>query len=284
MNHPRLWVTSKIHLPTVCSLRSEQWSLIQERYVSKLCLGALSPSTLPRILRKVAHHLPHLLYLELELQKTRGRSYNLHNLSNFDNLRELTVRGNRISVTLPSLRTLKQLVLQDRLEVKFTTALHSLESLSMTVLKQNDNLQLENFPQLKSLCLTKSHLDGVKFTSDEAHVNLPGGIQHLDISYSRLNWGVRKFFTRFPNLKSLSIANCDFSERDLQIIVAVLKQLHDLNLSGTKCITIIENERTRGPSLMLGTGEPRPITGDREPENPGSITHVRNWRTQAHHW
>lgn len=239
MNHPQLWRNTKIHLSTVCKLRSPQWSLLQSRHIVKLSLSALPPSALARILKKLAHTLSDLQSLGIELKRGKNTiCYNLNGLSEFCNLRELVVLGSLIPVTFPDLLALQDLVIQDRLEAKFSKMLPNLESLSMIV-EHKDTLNLKNFPHLKSLKLTKSGLDCKTFTSVDPHAETPGGrpsfsnIEHLDIAYSRLHMGVKRFFQQFPNLRSLSVAHCSLSEWDLLVIVGNLTQLTELNLTGS---------------------------------------------------
>ena len=266
MNDHRLWRTVRVHLPTVCTLHSRQWSLLSLRHTSRVSLGSLSPSTLPRILRKMVHHLPALLFLGLELRKTgkKPTSYDLNILSDFSNLEELTIQGCQISIHFSSLPALKRLVIQNRVEAKFSVELPNLEALSM-VLEQNDTLKMEYFKSVRLLCLTRSVLSCRSFAADEPHTGtfpstdkphtgtfptadephagtFPStddphtgtfpSVEHLDISYSQLSWGTKIFFTRFPSLFFLSVAHCDLSERDLLIMVEVLTQLRELILTG----------------------------------------------------
>ena len=170
MNDHRLWRTVRVHLPTVCTLHSRQWSLLSLRHTSRVSLGSLSHSTLPRILRKMAHHLPALLFLGLELRKTgkKPTSYDLNILSDFNNLEELTIQGCQISIHFSSLPALKRLVIQNRVEAKFSVELPNLEALSM-VLEQNDALKMEYFKSVRLLCLTRSVLSCRSFAADEPH-------------------------------------------------------------------------------------------------------------------
>ena len=186
----------------------------------------------------MATSLPNLQHIALDLKgDKKAVSYNLHGLSDFSNLRELVIFGSSISVTFPDLPLLRELILHNRLQAKFSRVLPSLESLAMVV-DCKDSLNLEYFPCLKSLSLTKSGLNCGKLTSGEPHTSPPGErasfpcIEHLNVSYSQLNLGGRQFFKQFPNLRYLNVAHCSLSEWDLLEIVKDLTQLRELDLTG----------------------------------------------------
>lgn len=242
MNDPRLWRASRIYLPAVGKLRSPHWSLLQSRFITKLSLAPLLPPALTRALKKIATSLPNLQYLALDLKRDKKAvCYNLHSLSDFSNLRQLVIFGSSISVKIPDLPVLRELILHNGLQAKFSRVLAGMESLAM-VLDRKDSLNLKYFPRLKSLSLRKSDLNCKTLTSDEPHASPPGppgertsspSIEHLDISYSQLNLGGKRFFKQFPNLQYLSLAHCSLSEWELLVIVKDLTQLRELDLTGT---------------------------------------------------
>lgn len=243
MNQPCLWKSSRIHLPTVNRLRwlrSIHWSVLHSRRISNISLDGLSPSTMPRILKIVSRNLPNLQKLRLELSNQSQAIYNLSCLTDLLKLECLSLSGSlsggQVSVKFPYLPALKQLLIEERLsEIRFSKLFPALESLSM-ILGQHDTVKLANFVHLKSLSLPRSRFNGQLFISKNASLTFPS-IVFLDMSCSRLHLlhygdGVQQFFTRFPCLHSLNLANCGVCEEDLLIIVGLLTQLKELNLSG----------------------------------------------------
>ena len=232
MNNPHLWKASKLHLPYASRLHAENWNLLKTRRILKLSLGPLSPSALLRILKKISHTLPDLRCLCLEFKKFKRQfCYDFHGLSQLSNLRELSLSGSQVAVAVPGLPTLNKLAVPSRLEIKFDDVFEELETLSLTV-GCGDTLELDIFPHLRSLSLTKSSLDRDTFTRERGERPRFSHIKCLDVSYSRLSLGVESFFNRFPNLLRLDVSHCGLSEWDLLRVVEILTELTELNLTG----------------------------------------------------
>ena len=231
MNEPALWKSTMVHLPSVCKLCSGQWSLLQSRCISKLSLGYLSPSPLSQILKKLTRVLPHLKYLQLGLKYgTKYHCVDLHSLSEFCDLRELIVCGTRISVTFPEMSSLKSLVVRGpHISPTFSKVLMGVETLTLQ-LEPLDTLYLTYFPRLKSLILAHNFLKSELFTAKDSHPTTKC-IEYLDLSYSR-QYGHGLYLGQFPNLRVLHLAHCIISELELTVILAGLKQLTELDLTG----------------------------------------------------
>ena len=233
MNQPCIWKSSRIHLPTVNRLRSIHWSVLHSRRISNISLDGVSPFKLPRILRIVACNLPDLQKLHLGLMMTKRSLavYNLSGLTDFLKLECLSLSGGLVSVKFPHLPALKELLIENRLnKIEYSDVFPALESLSIH-LDVFDRVKLDDFVHLKSLSLPRSEIDSQMTMSEDDSLTFPS-IVFMDISYSRLFRGVQPFFTRFPCLHSLNLTNCGFCEEDLLIIVGLLTQLKELNLSG----------------------------------------------------
>ena len=230
MNEPTLWASTQVHLPSPHMLRSMQWSLLQSRRLSKVSLGCLSPSTLSQILKKLTHALPHVQCLKFIVKcGTKHRYIDLHCLSKFHNLRELTVLGTYISVTFPEMSALETLAVCGTCAPTFSTPLVSVETLTVK-LEPLESLNLPYFPRLKSLVLANNILKSELFTAEECHP-LTNSIECLDMSYSR--YAQYSHFEKFfSNLRILSLAHCDIPEWELEVILVGLKQLTELDLTG----------------------------------------------------
>ena len=239
VNSPCLWKLSRIHLPAVSKCRRWiDWNLLHSRRITRLSLDGLSPLSLPGVLKSVARNLPELRELELNLWRTGKKRpvYDLQRLADITKLEDLSLHLNKGSITIPSLPTLRRLVIIEKLGmidraapcvVEFSESLPALEVLDMT---GYNTLKLDNFPCLKTLKLATTELDYARFISLQEDPTYPS-IQRLDISHSSLCYRTQTFFSHFPNLFSLNLTICSVSDEDLIVILGLLVGLKELNLT-----------------------------------------------------
>ena len=149
-------------------------------------------------------------------------------------LERLSLTGSLVQVVLPALPALRELQVLDKVQPVFRGRCDQLEVLVVESF-QTGCLPLRLFSRLTTMGVRKASLSAAMFdnASQERRVH----IVNLDLTYSKLSGGVHSFFRQFPNLSSLNISFCDFSEGELIVIVGSLPQLTALSITGWTCHT-----------------------------------------------
>ena len=215
MNDSRLWKNAQIAIHKR-SLTLSELGLLHLRRISRLSLPTLPPWRLAPILTRLWSCLPCLASLRVELQGLRRKEYSLRPLGKMRQLRELTVGGECVPVTIPDIPGLEQLTISGMV-VAYTLPRARYESLWLlnydgsSVFQPHSpdgRMAIHLLPGLSYLCM--SNVDMGK----------------------NANW-ILNTFAHYP-LTVLDLPYCTLSASDLSFLLSTLTTLHSLYLDGAE--------------------------------------------------
>lgn len=169
------------------------------------------------MLSKLWYVLPRLKSLVIQLQMKRKKYYCLQHLTKLKHLEELTISGEAVPVTVPSMRVLKKLKICSGIQAWLWSG-HTYKGLQWLEYEDtcitypqyyNETLSLDNFPSLTGLSIVRR-----------------------DLSY-RCRW-IFNMLAHYP-LKVLKLSHCVVSVRDLRFLLSNLHSLRTLSLEGSWC-------------------------------------------------
>jgi hypothetical protein len=213
MNDSRLWKNSHLHVH-LGSLTIPELSLLNIRQVHHISLQPLPPSKLSLMLSKFWYVLPRLKSLAIQLQVKRQKCYCLRHLTKLKHLEELTISGEAVPVTVPSMPVLKTLKICSGIQAWLWSGhiykgLQWLEFEDTCITYYSETISLYYFPSLTGLSIIRR-----------------------DMSY-HCRW-LFNMLAHYP-LKVLKLSYCTLSLRDLRFLLSRLPSLHTLSLEGSQC-------------------------------------------------